>query len=58
MREFFKYGSVGRAPGDRCLYPETIWNHLKFQLLASNMESQQAKFYDISFLDFRCYRYE
>jgi hypothetical protein len=22
MREIFKYGSVGRAPGDRCLYPE------------------------------------
>jgi len=22
MREIFKYGFVGRAPGDRCLYPE------------------------------------
>ena len=22
MREIFTYGSVGRAPGDRCLYPE------------------------------------
>ena len=22
MREIFKYGSVGRAPGNRCLYPE------------------------------------
>jgi len=22
MRENFTYGSVGRAPGDRCLYPE------------------------------------
>ena len=22
MREIFMYGSVGRAPGDRCLYPE------------------------------------
>jgi hypothetical protein len=23
MRESFAYGSVGRAPGNRCLYPET-----------------------------------
>jgi hypothetical protein len=23
MREIFTYGSVGRAPGNRCLYPET-----------------------------------
>jgi len=22
MREIFKYGSVGRALGDQCLYPE------------------------------------
>jgi len=22
MREIFKSGSVGRAPGNRCLYPE------------------------------------
>jgi hypothetical protein len=22
MRESFTYGSVGRAPGNRCLYPE------------------------------------
>jgi len=22
MREIFTYGSVGRAPGDRCLYPD------------------------------------
>jgi hypothetical protein len=22
MREIFTYGSVGRAPGNRCLYPE------------------------------------
>jgi hypothetical protein len=22
MREIFKYGSVGRAPRERCLYPE------------------------------------
>ena len=22
MRAIFTYGSVGRAPGDRCLYPE------------------------------------
>ena len=22
MREIFKYGSVGRAPRKRCLYPE------------------------------------
>ena len=22
MREIFTYGSAGRAPGDRCLYPE------------------------------------
>jgi len=22
MREIFTYGSVGRAPGDRCLYAE------------------------------------
>jgi hypothetical protein len=24
MREIFKYGSVGRALGDQCLYPESI----------------------------------
>ena len=24
MRETFTSGSVGRAPGNRCLYPETI----------------------------------
>ena len=23
MREIFRSGSVGRAPGNRCLYPET-----------------------------------
>ena len=22
MREIFTYGTVGRAPGNRCLYPE------------------------------------
>jgi hypothetical protein len=22
MREIFTYGEVGRAPGNRCLYPE------------------------------------
>ena len=26
MREIFKYGSVGRALGDQCLYPETEQN--------------------------------
>ena len=25
MRESFTYGSVGRAPGNRCLYPEPGW---------------------------------
>jgi hypothetical protein len=28
MREIFKYGSVGRAPRERCLYPEANRNHL------------------------------
>ena len=28
MREIFTYGSVGRAPGNRCLYPENDPNDL------------------------------
>lgn len=24
MREIFTYGSVGRAPGNRCFYPEGV----------------------------------
>ncbi|OEU62106.1 MAG: hypothetical protein BBJ57_01045 [Desulfobacterales bacterium PC51MH44] len=27
MRESFTYGSVGRAPGNRCLYPENDINN-------------------------------
>ena len=27
MRESFTYGSVGRAPGNRCLYPEVDPQH-------------------------------
>ena len=28
MREIFMYGSVGRAPGDRCLYPEITMGNI------------------------------
>ena len=28
MRESFTYGTVGRAPGNRCLYLEEDWIHL------------------------------
>ncbi len=33
MREIFTYGSVGRAPGNRCLYPE-VGNSVKVAVLA------------------------
>jgi len=45
MREIFTYGSVGRAPGNRCLYPEAdsqggvalaVWNSVMPCLLLSS----------------------
>jgi hypothetical protein len=35
MRESFTYGSVGRAPRERCLYPET--DLLRRQLISDVM---------------------
>jgi hypothetical protein len=30
MREIFTSGSVGRAPGNRCLYPEILFLNVSF----------------------------
>ena len=37
MREIFKYGSVGRAPRERCLYPEA--DDVKIEVLRKDRAS-------------------
>jgi hypothetical protein len=43
MREIFTYGEVGRAPGNRCLYPEQRTGKT-MRLLAFSLSSLNFEF--------------
>jgi hypothetical protein len=44
MREIFTYGTVGRAPGNRCLYPEPdVKKYAVYRKILCKLGSHQAR---------------